>query len=99
MWTKWWAGKLTHYLYLPLTLLYHGNSYAITTASGHHPVVLYMLGVASVIHLLHGTVSLFLSPKGKLKMDLLIHLNLVYLNKHLNESGKKLKHFKYSMEN
>lgn len=58
-----------------------------------------MLGVASVIHLLHGTVSLFLPPKRKFKIDLLIHVNLVYLNMHLNELGKKPDYFKYSMEN
>lgn len=89
MWTKQWAGKLTHYLHLPLTLLYHGNGCAITTASGHHPVVQYMLGVASVIHLPHETISLLRPPKGKFKIDLLIHVNLVYLNMNLNESGKK----------
>lgn len=99
MWTKWWAGKLTHYLHLSFTLLYHGNGCAITTAAGHHPVVQYVLGVASVIHLLHETISLFLPPKGKFKTDLLIHVNLVYLKMHLNESGKKLEHFKYLMEN
>lgn len=70
------AGAETLLTSLGFILLYHSNSYAITTASGHRPVVQYVLGVASVIHLLHGMVSLFLSPKGNFKMDLLIHLNL-----------------------
>lgn len=85
---------------LSFILFSHINSSATTTASGHRPVVQYVLGVASVIHLLHGMVSLFLSPKGKCKLDLLIHVNLlVYLNIHLNGLGKKTKHFKYLMEN
>lgn len=90
----------TLFLHLSFILLYHGNSYAITTASGHRPVVQYVLGVTSVIHLLHGMVSLFPSPKGKLKMDILIYANLVvYLNIHLSGLGKKPRHLKYSMEN
>lgn len=47
--------------YLDFILLYHSNSYAITTASGHHPVVQYVLEAASAIHLLHGIVSLSLT--------------------------------------
>ena len=46
--------------YLDFILLCHGNSYAITTASGHCPVVQYVLGITSVLHLLHGMASLFL---------------------------------------
>lgn len=50
----------------------------------------YVLGVASAIHLLHGMVYLFLSPTGKFKIDLLVHVNLrVYLNMDLNGFGKK----------
>lgn len=41
----------TSLTYLSFILLYHGNSYAITAASGCCPVVQYMLGVEHLLHI------------------------------------------------